>query len=251
MRYVCNTCAICCDTCLHCHILPHIPVVQDEEDEEKKGKKGKANAKAIEEKAGDSASGQSSATDSATSDAAATATATAAATAFAAAALAKDPRMYADDKLAGGQEEGGKKDAAGEGEGNKASEGGEKRDFTPAEVEANKKLGLLPSKSDAERSVDLDVLGACFSLTPESRVEDIEEKRTEISKAKIRGCDAFRSHFMSADTKDVYLTGSIRTIVGLRAKFLELVEMYALRHKIVEEEYDFEEPQSTVTTPRK
>ena len=251
MRYVCNTCAICCDTCLHCHILPHIPVVQDEEDEEKKGKKGKANAKAIEEKAGDSASGQSSATDSATSDAAATATATAAATAFAAAALAKDPCMYADDKLAGGQEEGGKKDAAGEGEGNKASEGGEKRDFTPAEVEANKKLGLLPSKSDAERSVDLDVLGACFSLTPESRVEDIEEKRTEISKAKIRGCDAFRSHFMSADTKDVYLTGSIRTIVGLRAKFLELVEMYALRHKIVEEEYDFEEPQSTVTTPRK
>ncbi len=251
MRYVCNTCAICCDTCLHCHILPHIPVVQDEEDEEKKGKKGKANAKAIEEKAGDSASGQSSATDSATSDAAATTTATAAATAFAAAALAKDPRMYADDKLAGGQEEGGKKDAAGEGEGNKASEGGEKRDFTPAEVEANKKLGLLPSKSDAERSVDLDVLGACFSLTPESRVEDIEEKRTEISKAKIRGCDAFRSHFMSADTKDVYLTGSIRTIVGLRAKFLELVEMYALRHKIVEEEYDFEEPQSTVTTPRK
>jgi len=251
VRYVCNTCAICCDTCLHCHILPHIPVVQDEEDEEKKGKKGKANAKAIEEKAGDSASGQSSATDSATSDAAATATATAAATAFAAAALAKDPRMYADDKLAGGQEEGGKKDAAGEGEGNKASEGGEKRDFTPAEVEANKKLGLLPSKSDAERSVDLDVLGACFSLTPESRVEDIEEKRTEISKAKIRGCDAFRSHFMSADTKDVYLTGSIRTIVGLRAKFLELVEMYALRHKIVEEEYDFEEPQSTVTTPRK
>ncbi len=251
MRYVCNTCAICCDTCLHCHILPHIPVVQDEEDEEKKGKKGKANAKAIEEKAGDSASGQSSATDSATSDAAATATATAAATAFAAAALAKDPRMYADDKLAGGQEEGGKKDAAGEGEGNKASEGGEKRDFTPAEVEANKKLGLLPSKSDAERSVDLDVLGACFSLTPESRVEDIEEKRTEISKAKIRGCDAFRSHFMSADTKDVYLTGSIRTIVGLRAKFLELVEMYALRHKIVEEEYDFEEPQSRVTTPRK
>tara|TARA_B100000787_G_C16192417_1_gene298338 strand:+ start:943 stop:1689 length:747 start_codon:yes stop_codon:yes gene_type:complete len=248
---VCNTCAICCDTCLHCHILPHIPVVQDEEDEEKKGKKGKANAKAIEEKAGDSASGQSSATDSATSDAAATTTATAAATAFAAAALAKDPRMYADDKLAGGQEEGGKKDAAGEGEGNKASEGGEKRDFTPAEVEANKKLGLLPSKSDAERSVDLDVLGACFSLTPESRVEDIEEKRTEISKAKIRGCDAFRSHFMSADTKDVYLTGSIRTIVGLRAKFLELVEMYALRHKIVEEEYDFEEPQSTVTTPRK
>jgi len=251
VRYVCNTCAICCDTCLHCHILPHIPVVQDEEDEEKKGKKGKANAKAIEEKAGDSASGQSSATDSATSDAAATTTATAAATAFAAAALAKDPRMYADDKLAGGQEEGGKKDAAGEGEGNKASEGGEKRDFTPAEVEANKKLGLLPSKSDAERSVDLDVLGACFSLTPESRVEDIEEKRTEISKAKIRGCDAFRSHFMSADTKDVYLTGSIRTIVGLRAKFLELVEMYALRHKIVEEEYDFEEPQSTVTTPRK
>ena len=248
---MCNTCAICCDTCLHCHILPHIPVVQDEEDEEKKGKKGKANAKAIEEKAGDSASGQSSATDSATSDAAATTTATAAATAFAAAALAKDPRMYADDKLAGGQEEGGKKDAAGEGEGNKASEGGEKRDFTPAEVEANKKLGLLPSKSDAERSVDLDVLGACFSLTPESRVEDIEEKRTEISKAKIRGCDAFRSHFMSADTKDVYLTGSIRTIVGLRAKFLELVEMYALRHKIVEEEYDFEEPQSTVTTPRK
>ena len=251
MRYVCNTCAICCDTCLHCHILPHIPVVQDEEDEEKKGKKGKANAKAIEEKAGDSASGQSSATDSATSDAAATTTATAAATAFAAAALAKGPCMYADDKLAGGQEEGGKKDAAGEGEGNKASEGGEKRDFTPAEVEANKKLGLLPSKSDAERSVDLDVLGACFSLTPESRVEDIEEKRTEISKAKIRGCDAFRSHFMSADTKDVYLTGSIRTIVGLRAKFLELVEMYALRHKIVEEEYDFEEPQSRVTTPRK
>ena len=92
---------------------------------------------------------------------------------------------------------------------------------------------------------DLDILGDCFSLTPKSTVEEMEKKRCEIYFYKGKKAAAFRDKVMGADTDDVFLTTSLKSITRLRARFLELVEMYAEHKKIVGSGYEFEDPPPT------
>ena len=232
----CNMCAICVCTCARCC---HVYVVQDEDEKEE------AVEKAIEEKGDAAAIEQGGDTDAAAAAATAndkdpSSTDPAATEAAAAASLANDRSMYAPD--AGGHE--GRKGVVEEGQ------------LIAEKIAADKahmaSLNLKPPPSVVAEGDPLEVLGACFELTPKSTAQDIEAKRVEIFKARIRGGrDAFHSHYMSADTDDKYETASITSVVKLRVMFLELVEMYAVRHKIVDDSYVFDEPQSRAGTPRK
>lgn len=231
-------CAICVCTCARCC---HVYVVQDEDE-----KKKEAAEKAIEKKGEEAAIKQGGDKDAVAAAAAAndkdpTSTDPAATEAAASASLAKDLSMNASD--AGGHEG---REGVVEEEGQLSAE----------KIAANKahmvSLNLQPPPSAVTEGDTLEVLGACFELTPKSTVEDIEAKRSEILKARITGGRlGFLSHFMSADTDDKYDNASIPSIAKLRVRFLELVEMYAVRHKIVDDSYLFDEPQSRSGTPRR
>ena len=127
------------------------------------------------------------------------------------------------------------------------------RQLTSDEIAHNASLNLSAAADNKEVChKDLDILGDCFSLTPKSTVEEMEKKRCEIWSYKGKKAAAFRDKVMGADTDDVFLTSSLRSITLMRARFLELVEMYAEHKKIVGSGYEFQDPPPTPkSTPQR
>ena len=99
---------------------------------------------------------------------------------------------------------------------------------------------IEPTLEELALVASYEVLGKCFDLTPDSTIEEVQEKRREILEDKARNKETM-SKWMSADKDDEYCINSVKTIGAMRTQFILLVERYAVYHNIVAKDFVFDQ----------